>query len=643
MPPVPVKHVISFTSQDPKHPVKDLVDGRGPWLCQQGDKSRRLQLDLQLEQATKITYIDIGNGGSVMIGVEVGRSAWPSDRPLVTLIPTTTFMTLAELNCGQNRNSVHMFKHEDMKEATRNEEWDRVRILCSQPFPSTKQYGLSLFKMYTDVKARMEPQLITPQKDHSLRIAPDKRNEFITKMNLSNSKKTQLSERIKSLEVSRLHDGGKEPVKVHHPSSPLSRAAQLVTLAAKIPTQQETVASKSELEREGLRFLMSLNLSVSEMDSLPIKDLRLKFEDKRQKQLNFAERKIFRNIAIDYAKRRMEVLEKDIATQLAAKGVRTSEVPVKALQQKRKYDHTSMENEINKEVISVSSSSSKSKLTTQESGFLRRTDKTHQENVTPARKFTFGHSRKAEKPLDIVNQQTDESHAPSKLPKNSVISNKQKEKISYSRNALSLLDSHVTPKVPRKRKSKKTDNKELKQESIVGQWITPTNKKKLEEKKFQYSVRGHHYSDSDNSDNECSIENSFSTPRKKSSSSSLHKSSSVISRTTGSIPKGNHLGAAPTNKYNSAGRQGEQSVLGDNQQWVECPLCSNSFPAEEIETHAASCNVTALSSSDGSSPFRISPEPSCSRKAESCPVCGVQVAASALESHATQCASTMFD
>lgn len=37
--------------------------------------------------------------------------------------------------------------------------------------------------------------------------------------------------------------------------------------------QQETVAKKSDLEREGLRFLMSLNLSVSEMDSLPIKGM----------------------------------------------------------------------------------------------------------------------------------------------------------------------------------------------------------------------------------------------------------------------------------------------------------------------------------------------------------------------------------
>lgn len=41
----------------------------------------------------------------------------------------------------------------------------------------------------------------------------------------------------------------------------------------RLSAQQETVASKSELEREGLKFLMSLNLSVTEMDSLPIKGM----------------------------------------------------------------------------------------------------------------------------------------------------------------------------------------------------------------------------------------------------------------------------------------------------------------------------------------------------------------------------------
>lgn len=52
--------MVAVYAQDPKHPVKDLVEGRGPWLNQKGDKSKSLQADLQLEKATKISYIDIG-------------------------------------------------------------------------------------------------------------------------------------------------------------------------------------------------------------------------------------------------------------------------------------------------------------------------------------------------------------------------------------------------------------------------------------------------------------------------------------------------------------------------------------------------------------------------------------------------------
>lgn len=288
--------------------------------------------------------------------------------------------------------------------------------------------------------------------------------------------------------------------------------------------------------------------------------------------MNILERKIFRDIAVDYAKRRIEVLEKDVATQLAAKGVRTLEVPLKALQQKRKYDHTSIENGVNKEVTSGSSSRSKSKLTVEGNAFIG-TDKTHQENSTPVRKFTFGSSKSTEKPSDIVSHQTDKSLTRFKRPKNTVTSYNQKE-VSSSRNALSLLDAHVTPKMPKKR-SKKTNSKEHQQVSVIGQWITPPNKKKLEKKKFQYSVRGHCYSDNDSSDDECVVENSLSTLRKQSSSSSLHKSSSSIAKTASGTSKENRLGAAPSNKNNSAMRQGEQLVLEDKHQWVQCPLCSS--------------------------------------------------------------------
>ena len=46
--------------QDPKHRVRDLIDGRGPWLKLKSDKSSVQIADLQLEKATTIPYIDIG-------------------------------------------------------------------------------------------------------------------------------------------------------------------------------------------------------------------------------------------------------------------------------------------------------------------------------------------------------------------------------------------------------------------------------------------------------------------------------------------------------------------------------------------------------------------------------------------------------
>lgn len=70
--PVIVKSIRYYTyydflfQQDPKHTVEDLVNGRGSWLSHPGDKSSRLQADLQLTWATAITYIDIGKKSLVI-------------------------------------------------------------------------------------------------------------------------------------------------------------------------------------------------------------------------------------------------------------------------------------------------------------------------------------------------------------------------------------------------------------------------------------------------------------------------------------------------------------------------------------------------------------------------------------------------
>lgn len=60
--------------QDPKYPVENLVleEGCRPWLCCPHDRSRQLKVELQLEQASHVGYVDVGEqvGGQ---GVQVFR------------------------------------------------------------------------------------------------------------------------------------------------------------------------------------------------------------------------------------------------------------------------------------------------------------------------------------------------------------------------------------------------------------------------------------------------------------------------------------------------------------------------------------------------------------------------------------------
>lgn len=61
--------------QDPRYPVENLLcpDGRRPWLSCPQERSRQLRVELQLERAVPIGYIDVGTrmGGS---GCGVGMS-----------------------------------------------------------------------------------------------------------------------------------------------------------------------------------------------------------------------------------------------------------------------------------------------------------------------------------------------------------------------------------------------------------------------------------------------------------------------------------------------------------------------------------------------------------------------------------------
>ncbi|XP_071889095.1 protein XNDC1N isoform X4 [Anas platyrhynchos] len=166
MAPVRISSVVSFSSQDPRFPVENLLreDRGGPWLCCPRDRSRWLRAELQLEAAMAIGYLDLGNCGCALVQVEVGRSSWPRDHPYVPLVPGVPLMTPAESRAGENRCGVRMFKEADFLEPAVGQKWDRVRLTCSQPFSRQGQFGLSFLRLRTPSDPQPDPQ---PEGAHS--------------------------------------------------------------------------------------------------------------------------------------------------------------------------------------------------------------------------------------------------------------------------------------------------------------------------------------------------------------------------------------------------------------------------------------------------------------------------------------------
>lgn len=129
------------------------------WKCKTaGEQSASVVL--QLDQPYVINGIDIGNENSGYVEVLVSRASAPED--FKVLLVMSSFMSPLEARQSQNVNKVRMFKYEDLSDPERSEKWDRVKIVCTQPFNRHVQYGLSFINLYSpEEKTGGKPQLQT--------------------------------------------------------------------------------------------------------------------------------------------------------------------------------------------------------------------------------------------------------------------------------------------------------------------------------------------------------------------------------------------------------------------------------------------------------------------------------------------------
>lgn len=139
-----------------KFPASNLIlcnDKKTGWKCRdQGEK--RAFVILELEHPTEINGIDIGNDHSCFIEVQVGRRG-DSEGDFKELVLTSSFQTPAESRNSENTNRVRCFNKTTFVESTAGMKWELIKLICTQPFNSRVQYGISFLTIYTaeEVKA----------------------------------------------------------------------------------------------------------------------------------------------------------------------------------------------------------------------------------------------------------------------------------------------------------------------------------------------------------------------------------------------------------------------------------------------------------------------------------------------------------
>jgi DNA-repair protein XRCC1 len=55
-----------------------------------------------------------------------------------------------------NQQRVRMFRAQELNKAVLNEKWDRIRVVCTQPFNQHVKYGLSFITVHTEEESTVK-------------------------------------------------------------------------------------------------------------------------------------------------------------------------------------------------------------------------------------------------------------------------------------------------------------------------------------------------------------------------------------------------------------------------------------------------------------------------------------------------------
>ncbi|KAG1680460.1 DNA repair protein XRCC1 [Nymphon striatum] len=149
MPVIPLKHVVSVSSEDRKFPADNLLKAETyrKWKCKENGENK-VSVILQFDKSYKIHSVDIGNESSAFIEILVGSSS-DTNQDFKVLLPASSFMSPSESKSGKNLNRVRMFDSDKLSKAVISSKWDLIKIVCTQPFNKHTQYGISFITFHS--------------------------------------------------------------------------------------------------------------------------------------------------------------------------------------------------------------------------------------------------------------------------------------------------------------------------------------------------------------------------------------------------------------------------------------------------------------------------------------------------------------
>lgn len=285
------------------------------WLSHKNDKTGRLEVEIHLAKAIKIGFINVGNAGSGFIELLVGNSMWSAGSTYVSFLPSTVLMSPNDSKLAQNTECVKMLNKDSFIKNVSDQEWDRIRVICRQPFNKEKQFGLQFIDFIADDKLANENQHgkecnATPKQTlaqfRRRNILSPKRNQSTPGCLLS-SPTTPLNRAASILQLA-AQKGKEKPIpKKPSPTQHQRRSTSInqkrtnsspnTVSAGSQRRKTQSRSSAGDIEDEVECFFEAIDFDKIPLESITYRQLLEQIEKQRGCEFTKAEKKIFLALA----------------------------------------------------------------------------------------------------------------------------------------------------------------------------------------------------------------------------------------------------------------------------------------------------------------------------------------------------------